>query len=132
MHSKDFIHRDIKPENFLVGGRDGPNTVYLIDFGLAALYRDSASGFHIPFNTHRSLVGTARYASVNTHLGVEQSRRDDLESIGYLLVYLMKGALPWQGLRAAGKKEKYNLIMDKKMNTSIEELCSGTCGIKRL
>ena len=90
------------------------------------------SGFHIPFNTHRSLVGTARYASINTHLGVEQSRRDDMESIGYLFVYLLKSILPWQNVQADSKKEKYIKIMDKKMNIPVEILCANTCGINNV
>lgn len=125
IHSKNFIHRDIKPDNFLMGlGKKG-NLVYIIDFGLAKKYRDSRSHQHIPYRENKNLTGTARYASVNTHLGIEQSRRDDLESLGYVLMYFNRGSLPWQGLKAATKRQKYERISEKKMQTAIEELCKG-------
>ncbi|KAI9219626.1 casein kinase [Blastocladiella britannica] len=125
IHSKNFIHRDIKPDNFLMGlGRRG-NLVNVIDFGLAKKYRDPRTHLHIPYRENKNLTGTARYASVNTHLGVEQSRRDDLESLGYVLMYFCRGSLPWQGLKAATKKQKYDRIMEKKMTTSAETLARG-------
>lgn len=80
---------------------------------------------HIPYKDNKSLTGTARYASVNTHLGIEQSRRDDIEAIGFVLLYFIKGSLPWQGLRARTKKEKYEKIRDLKVTTTIETLCKG-------
>ncbi|XP_023288105.1 casein kinase I isoform X2 [Orussus abietinus] len=125
VHSRHFIHRDIKPDNFLMGlGKKG-NLVYIIDFGLAKKYRDSHTHKHIPYRENKNLTGTARYASINTHLGAEQSRRDDLESLGYVLMYFNRGSLPWQGLKAATKRQKYERISEKKMSTSIEELCKG-------
>ncbi|XP_058810616.1 casein kinase I-like [Phymastichus coffea] len=125
IHSRNFIHRDIKPDNFLMGlGKKG-NLVYIIDFGLAKKYRDGRTNKHIPYRENKNLTGTARYASVNTHLGVEQSRRDDLESLGYVLMYFNRGSLPWQGLKAATKRQKYERISEKKMSTPIEELCKG-------
>jgi len=123
VHAKNFIHRDIKPDNFLIGLGKKANQVHIIDFGLAKKYRDPKTQQHIPYREGKNLTGTARYASVNTHLGIEQSRRDDLEAVGYVLMYFNRGSLPWQGLKAVGKKEKYEKIMEKKMSTPIEVLC---------
>jgi casein kinase I family protein HRR25 len=125
IHAKSFIHRDIKPDNFLMGiGRRG-NQVNVIDFGLAKKFRDPRTHLHIPYRENKNLTGTARYASINTHLGVEQSRRDDLESLAYVLIYFCRGSLPWQGLRAQTKKQKYDRIMERKMTTSTESLTRG-------
>ncbi len=121
IHEKGFIHRDIKPENFVVGLNEKSNTVYTIDYGLSKRYKDKNTGQHIPYRENRHLIGTARYASLNAHLGIEQSRRDDIESIGYVLVYFLVGRLPWQS-----KHEKAKLpqkIMEKKLITPPEILC---------
>ncbi|XP_062167420.1 casein kinase 1-like protein 10 [Alnus glutinosa] len=123
MHSRGFLHRDIKPDNFLMGLGRKANQVYIIDYGLAKKYRDLQTHKHIPYRENKNLTGTARYASVNTHLGVEQSRRDDLESLGFVLMYFLRGSLPWQGLKAGTKKQKYDKISEKKMLTPIEVLC---------
>ena len=106
-------------------GKKG-NLVYAIDFGLAKRFRDPRTHQHIPYREHKNLTGTARYASINTHLGIEQSRRDDLEAIGYIFIYFYKGILPWQGLKARTKAQKYDKISDKKLSTPVEELCKGT------
>ena len=125
IHSRNFIHRDIKPDNFLMGKGTKKHQVYAIDFGLAKRYRDPRTGLHIPYKDGKSLTGTARYASINTHLGIEQARRDDIEALGYILVYFMKGNLPWQGLKARTVKEKYEKIKEKKISTSLDSLCQG-------
>ncbi|XP_004510406.1 casein kinase 1-like protein 2 [Cicer arietinum] len=125
VHSKSFLHRDIKPDNFLMGLGRRANQVYVIDFGLAKKFRDSTTHRHIPYRENKNLTGTARYASMNTHLGIEQSRRDDLESLGYVLMYFLRGSLPWQGLKAGTKKQKYERISEMKVSTSIESLCRG-------
>ncbi|KRX05100.1 Protein kinase-like domain [Pseudocohnilembus persalinus] len=125
IHSKCFLHRDIKPDNFLMGKGKKANKVYMIDLGLAKKYIQK-DGKHIPYKEHKNLTGTARYASVNTHIGIEQARRDDLESLGYVLMYFLRGVLPWQNLKPNGnKKDKYEMIMNKKMSTSVESLCKG-------
>jgi serine/threonine protein kinase len=125
MHNKYFLHRDIKPENILIGIGEKISTIYLIDFGLAKRYKDPNTLKHISFCTNKSLIGTARYASVNAHMGFEQSRRDDLESIGNTLIYMYKGMLPWQGIQESNKNEKYRKIMQKKISTSCDQLCIG-------
>jgi casein kinase 1 len=124
-HAKNFLHRDIKPDNFLIGQGKKANQVFVIDFGLAKKYRDTKTQQHIPYKEGKSLTGTARYASLYTHLGIEQGRRDDLEGLGYVFLYFLKGTLPWQGLRAHNRKEKYEKIMQSKMNTSHPVLCEG-------
>jgi len=106
LHKNNYIHRDIKPENFVIGIEKLSNVIHLIDFGLSKRYKNPKNHAHIPYREGRTLIGTARYVSINTHLGIEQSRRDDLESIGYVLIYFLKGNLPWQGLRTV-QGDKY-------------------------
>ena len=122
LHKHYYLHRDIKPENFLIGMQEKANIIYLIDFGLSKRYKNPKTHQHIPYREGRSLTGTARYVSINTHLGIEQSRRDDLESIGYVLVYFLKGVLPWQGLKTGNR---YTRIMEKKLQIPTEILCYG-------
>ncbi|TPX42786.1 hypothetical protein SeMB42_g04988 [Synchytrium endobioticum] len=124
-HSSHYIHRDIKPENFLMGLRSRSNKVHLIDIGLAKKYRHPTTHLHILYKENKDLLGTPAFSSINTHLGVEQSRRDDLESLGYVLVYFCLGKLPWQGLKGATKQQELDRIKEKKMNTPTEVLCRG-------
>ena len=124
-HSKNYIHRDIKPENFVMGTRNRSNQVFLIDYGLAKRYRDQITGVHFPYREHLSLSGTARYASIPALSGIEQSRRDDMEGLGYVLIYLLKGELPWQGINCFDKRMKHEKICQAKKKVSISELCSG-------
>uniref|UniRef100_A0A914CYG2 non-specific serine/threonine protein kinase n=1 Tax=Acrobeloides nanus TaxID=290746 RepID=A0A914CYG2_9BILA len=125
LHIKNFIHRDIKPDNFVMGTGKRNHIVYIIDFGLAKKFRDSRTRVHIPFKDNKNLTGTVRYASINAHRGFEQSRRDDLECLGYIFMYFLRGNLPWQGLIAANKIQKYEKIREVKLTTSITTLCQG-------
>ena len=125
IHSRHIIHRDIKPENFLIGKGKKMSTVYLCDFGLAKRFRDKRTGMHIPENNGKKFIGTATFASLYTHLGTEQSRRDDLESLAFILIYFCKGSLPWKTIKAKSNSEKQAKIIAKKMNISINDLCMG-------
>lgn len=122
-HSKNYIHRDIKPDNFVMGLNDDSNKLYIIDYGLAKKYRDQHTHEHIAYIEGKSLTGTARYASINALSGCEQSRRDDMEAIGYVMIYLLKGHLPWMGIDGATNQERYRKIAECKRNTPLEVLC---------
>ena len=121
-HSIGFIHRDIKPENFLIGVGKNQTDLNIIDFGLAKRFINPTTGEHNPPKQHSHLTGTARYASLNAHKGWEQGRRDDLEAIGIMLVYFLKGKLPWQGLPGRNKNA---MILKLKEDITIDELTEG-------
>jgi len=125
IHCCDIIHRDIKPANVAVGYEEKSKYIYLLDFGLSTKYRSSKTKKHFHFVKNKKLIGNARYSSINALEGGTQSRRDDLESLGYLLIYLLIGRLPWQGLLSHSKEDKYYKIKEVKKNTSPEELCQG-------
>ena len=115
IHNKNYIHRDIKPSNFLFGNNSfNNNIIYLIDFGLAKKYRESNNAEHYEIKEENKLIGTARFASINAMEGLSQSRRDDLESLGYMLIYFLKGKLPWQNFLIKNKEERYNKIKQTK------------------
>ena len=130
VHSRGYLHRDIKPNNFMLGKLKRnclieDNSLFIIDFGLSKSYLDEETGLHYSLKDNRRFVGTPRYASLNTHLGIKQSRRDDLESIVYILIYFLKGDLPWQGVKAKTKSEKKEQIKNIKNIVTNAELCLG-------
>ena len=125
IHDRHIIHRDIKPDNFVMGANENNAHLYLLDFGLAKKYRSSRTLVQYPLVKKKKLTGTARYASIHALEELEQSRRDDLESVGYVLMYFLRGGLPWQGLKIRSKEDRYKKILTKKKETSSEELCKG-------
>ncbi|CAK0831483.1 unnamed protein product [Prorocentrum cordatum] len=122
-YSKNYIHGDIKPDNCLIGDTAGSNFVHMVGFGLAKKCRGWTAQQHIPYRDGKGLTGTAAYASINAHPGIEQSRPDDLEAVGYVLMYLDRGQLPWQGCRAATNSDRYRKIMGCEVPASLETLC---------
>ena len=124
LHENNYLHRDVKPENFTIGLKKYKNIIYMIDYGLTRKYCDSHKN-HIPYKEGKHLTGTALYASIYTHKGIEQSRRDDLESLGYMMIYFCKGELPWMNVKGKTKEIKYKKIMEKKLEMKPEILCQG-------
>ena len=121
IHSKNYIHRDIKPHNFLVGAKN-EGLIYIVDFGLAKKYK-SDRGNHVKFTLTKHISGTPRFCSINAMRGVEQSRRDDLESLYYLIIFFFKGFLPWQGLKLVSRAERFSAITKMKKYIKLENLC---------
>ena len=126
IHSRNIIHRDIKPFNFVFGRKD-PNLIYIIDFGISRKYRSSKTGNHIRYRKLNTINGSMRYMSINCNKGYEQSRRDDLESLGYMLIFLIKKNLPWMKIEKQNlePKKKFLKICSIKSSIKPEELCSG-------
>lgn len=123
LHSRGYVHGDVKPENFLLGppGTVDEKKLFLVDLGLATRWRDTSTGLHVDYDQRPDVFrGTVRYASVHAHLGRTGSRRDDLESLAYTLIFLLRGRLPWQGYQG---ENKGFLVCKKKMATSPETLC---------
>jgi len=122
LHSKGVVLRDVKPENFMCGVGEKTHHIYLIDFGLCKQYFGTC---HVQMRQKLSLTGTARYASINAHRGLEQSRRDDLEALGYIFTFMMRGSLPWMGIEAKTKQEKYRQIVEQKETIPLGMLLCG-------
>ena len=123
IHKKYIMHRDIKPDNYVIGLDKKSHIIYLLYFGLSKKIRSRQTKKHIPFTKNRKLLGTMRYSSINALNGFEQSRRDNLEAIGYVLVYFLKGRVPWEGIPFKKKEDRFKKIYDMKRKISSEELC---------
>ncbi|KAG1854923.1 kinase-like domain-containing protein [Suillus subluteus] len=123
IHSHSYTHGDIKPQNVVLGLGDLRHTAFLIDFGIAKEFWNMSTSVHIPFRQGQRLTGTPAFASINNHLGVEPGRRDDLESLTYMLIYFLQGSLPW--LTSDHEKLSSASILERKVNTTIEDLCHG-------
>jgi serine/threonine protein kinase len=125
LHDRHYVHLDVKPDNFMTGTGDTSSRVFLIDFGLTRLFRNPATHKHIKQVTGLDVIGTVRYSSINSHLGRTQSRRDDLESLAYVIVYLVKGRLPWQGVAVCPGEVHHDKVLQIKQVTTAKTLCEG-------
>jgi serine/threonine protein kinase len=125
VHGQLYIHRDIKPVNFLTGRNKEVGTLYLIDFGVARQYRNPETKEHLAFKEGKRLTGTADYCSINTHKRIEQSRRDDLESMCYSIIQMLKGSLPWSKFSGKTTEERFEKIMNSKISCTADKLCEG-------
>eukprot|EP00930_Biecheleria_cincta_P101078 TRINITY_DN9270_c0_g1_i1.p1 TRINITY_DN9270_c0_g1~~TRINITY_DN9270_c0_g1_i1.p1 ORF type:complete len:373 (+),score=40.36 TRINITY_DN9270_c0_g1_i1:74-1192(+) len=123
IHARNILHRDLKPANFAIGLGKKVNRIHIIDFGLSKHFTCAESQQHTTHKEYQGLIGTARYASVNAHLGCQQSRRDDLEAVGYILMYFIRGSLPWQGVNVKSRKAKLEQIRAMKTLMPLEVLC---------
>ncbi|KAG1905077.1 casein kinase I [Suillus fuscotomentosus] len=123
IHSHNYVHGDIKLQNVMVGLHDLRHTAFIIDFGITKEYCDTSTRLHVPFHHNRRLTGTPAFASTNNHLGVEPGRRDNLESLAYMLIYFLHGSLPW--LTGDHGKLSSSSMLERKANTTIEALCRG-------
>ena len=126
IHERNIIHLDLKPENIMIGTSDKTRKqLCIIDYGLAKKYIDENKKSHISFKKTNIFTGSYSYASLNSHLGFELSRRDDFESLGYILIYLLKGSLPWQSMNNENCEERLKKTAKLKKEVKIEKLCEG-------
>ncbi|CAL8078634.1 unnamed protein product [Orchesella dallaii] len=128
IHSRGILHRDLKPSNLVIGIDNNKDVIYMIDFGLSKVFINQNTHTQIPFQDGLRVTGTAPFASLSAHEGHEQSPKDDLECVGYVLVYLAKGSLPWYNSttkKPANIQQALADIKEKKLSTTIEELCEG-------
>lgn len=125
LHNRHYVHLDVKPDNFMLGIDELSSQVFLIDFGLAQLFRNPATRSYTPQFSRSSVIGTVRYSSINRHLGLTPSRRDDLESLVYVIVYLVKGRLPWQGVIVQPGQICEDEVLKVKQATTLKALCEG-------